>query len=92
MESGLTAAAVSELARADWPRLAHLNLSHVDLDAVCVLLGLDLEQMQTLKSGACDSVEVQRTVPFGALSLWPQLQCIKISKLSVTLDLQSDDL
>ena len=83
MESGLTAAAVSKLARADWPRLTYLNLSHADLDAVCVLLGLNLEKVQALKSSACDySVEVQRTVPSDA---WPQLQCIRVSKASVQL-------
>ena len=84
-ESGLTAADVSELARAHWPSLIYLNLSHADLDAVCVLLGLNLEKVQALKSGACDSVKMQQTVSTGAVTLWPQLQCIEISKVSVEL-------
>lgn len=93
-ESGLTASALSELARADWPSLIYLGLSHADLDAVCVLLGLNLEKVQALKSGACDGVEVQRTVTTGALSLWSQLQCTKISKMFVelTTTLHSKDL
>ena len=51
-ESGLTAAAVSELARGDWPDLFYLEFTHVDLDAVCVLLGLTLDKVQALKSSA----------------------------------------
>lgn len=88
VDSGLTAAAVSKLARADWPSLYYLYLSHddlADLNAVCVLLGLDLESVQASKSCACDSVEVDRTVSCADLGLWQTLTWIKISKLSVQL-------
>ena len=52
-DSGLTAAAVSELARADWPELSylHLNIGDDELVAVAVLLGLDVDM---LKSAGCD--------------------------------------
>ena len=86
--AGLTAEAVSELARADWPSLYYLHLSHDDLDdlnVVCVLLGLDLEEVQALNSSAYDNVEVDRTGSCADLGLWPALTWIKISNLSVQL-------
>lgn len=71
--SGLTAAAAFELARADWPSLDYLDFSHDDLDALVVLLGVDLDKVQALASSysACDSVEVQRMVAGPDLCLWP---------------------
>ena len=39
--SGLKAAAVSELARADWPSLVNLRIDHDDLAAVALRLGVD---------------------------------------------------
>ena len=88
--SGLTAAAVSELARADWPSLTTLSLDHDDLDAMAVLLGLDLEKVQKLESDACDfTVSQQRMPPISAqgpdMVLWPHLSFIMISKRSILL-------
>ena len=83
--SELTAAAVPELARADWPSLSHLHLSHDDIDAVAVLLRLDLEMVQALKSYACSSLDVQRTDAGPDLGLWLNLNRIRVSRLYVQL-------
>ena len=45
-KTGLTTAAVSELARADWPSLRCISFSPNDVKAVAVLLGLDPDKVQ----------------------------------------------
>ena len=81
--SGLTAAAVPELARADWPSLEDLYIDHDDLDAVAVLLGVDLEKVQKLKSDANDLEASEERMP--DMVLWPNLSWITISKGEVHL-------
>ena len=80
--SRLTAAAVSELAKADWPSLRNLCLDHDDLNAVAVLLGLDLEKVHKLKSDASEAI-LQQRMP--NIVLWPHLSLISISKNDVPL-------
>ena len=86
-DSGLTAAAVSELARADWPSLTYLGLGHDDLGAVAVLLGVDLDKVQELRSDACDTKRVyhNRMDSGPDIGLWPNLSCIIVSKRIVEL-------
>ena len=89
MGSSLTAASVSELARADWPCLCILDLGHNDLDAMAVLFGVGLEKVQRLK---CDAhvfakVSVRRMHAWPPMGLWPNLSCITISRGNVHLTL-----
>lgn len=87
MYSSTTAAAVSELARADWPSLRHLSLGHNYLDAVAELLGLDLTKMQELKSDTCRSREVlqRKMVSKPSVGLWPDLKFFRLSRYNITL-------
>ena len=80
-ECSLTAAAVSELARADWPILSYLSIGTTD-DAVAVLLGLDLETVQELKSDPCvaQTVFLQRKVTWPDMGLWSNLRHISIHR------------
>ena len=81
--TALTAAAVSELARADWPILKYLTLGHDDLDAMGGPLGLDLDKLQEPKSEGPDGAIVhQRNMVSqpGGLGLWPNLNHVKIWK------------
>lgn len=88
-QTDLTAAAVSKLAGANWPLLGNLTFGHVDLDAMGVLLGLDLVKLQELKSDARGRAKSfqQRTVVEPAMGLWPDLEMIRISKYLVELTL-----
>lgn len=89
----LTAAAVSKLARADWPHLTHLTFDHVDLDALGVLLGLDVFNMQELKSDPRSWVPMcQRRTALGPdVGLWPNLDMVNISKRRVQLKVLTVD-
>ena len=89
MKSHLTIAAVSELARADWPSLRMLSFGHNDPDAVAILLGLklDLKKMQKLKSDAClIAVGLRpRLVSQPGLDLWPNLNGFRFTKYKIHL-------
>lgn len=88
-QADLTAAAVSKLARADWPLLGNLTFDHVDLDAVGVLLELDLCKLQELKSdgrGRAGGFQ-QRSVVGPDVGLWADLVMIRMSKHLVELAL-----
>lgn len=82
MKSDLTAAAVSKLARADWPSLRDVSLGHNDLDAVAALLGLDLMKTQELKPDACLYAEAPRPrmVSQPGVDLWPNLKWFRFTK------------
>ena len=80
--SGLRAAAVSELARADWPSLVNLRIDPDDLDAVAVLLGVDVGKVQELGSMFAIS---EKRMP--GVVLWPNLSWISISLGNVELTL-----
>ena len=92
MGPGLTAAAVSELARADWPSLRDISIGHGHLDAVAVLLGFDLTKMQELKSDGCvhpDSEVYERKIVSGpGVNLWPNLEWCSFSKYYIQLKYQ----
>ena len=83
--SGLTAAAVSELARADWPSLETLCLDHDDLDAIAVLLGVDLKKVQELQSDESIFAVSEQRMP--DVVLWPNLSWITVSKGKLHLTL-----
>ena len=88
MGSGLTAAAVFELARADWPSLSCLDLDmgHDDLDAVAAVLGVSPEKVQELKSNTrVSAVFEQRMLSSLDTGLWPNLRRISISKDNIHL-------
>ena len=80
MGADLTAVAVSELARADWPSLKLLSFGHDDLDAVAVLLGVDLE-----KAVGTKQVYHRRVLSLPDMGFWPNLSQITILKSSVHL-------
>ena len=86
--SGLTAAAVSELARADWPNLRDLSMHHDDLDAVAVVLGKvdELKSNTSFDAQYCAfTVSEQRMLSWPDMGLWPNLSQIRVSKRSVHL-------
>ena len=87
VDSALTAAAMSELARADWPSLRMLIVGHDDLDAMSVLLGFDPEKVQEPKSdssGYADMYHQMRVLKPG-VCLWPNLHWITFSSHYVEL-------
>lgn len=85
-ESALTAAAMSELARADWPSLRMLVAGHDDLDALGILLGLaKVEEPKSHDACDCAELYMQRRVLQPGVSVWPNLQWIRISKHRVEL-------
>lgn len=88
----LAAAAVSKLASADWPHLTHLTLDHVGLDALGLLLELDVDTLQELKSDPRDWVQMcqRRTVLGPDVGLWPNLDMVRISKHRVQLTCSQD--
>lgn len=74
--TGLTAAAVIELARADWPSFKYLGLGRGDLKAVGVLLGLDLHKIHLQRQSAADlskTVHEREVNPQLGVGLWPNL-------------------
>ena len=85
--TGLTAAAVSELARADWPLLRYLSLGLDDVEAVGSL-GLDLDKVQEPNSEALDGTTVHQrnmvSLP-GGVGWWPNLSHVKVSKHGIEL-------
>ena len=85
--TGLTASAVSELARADWPSLTFVSFDHDNLHAIGMHLGLDLDKVQKLKSDAhvCDVVCQRKLISQSDVGLWPNLNKVKISKHRITL-------
>lgn len=87
MGSGLTAAAVSELAKANWPSLRDLSIGHDDLDVLAVLLGFDIMKVQQLKSDARLHAEVYRRNMVSGLGvdLWPNLEWCSLSKYDIQL-------
>ena len=80
---GLMAAAVSELARSDWPSLVNLRIDHDDLDAVAPLLGVAPGKVQELKNNAGVFAVSGQRMP--DMVLWPNLSWISISRGDVHL-------
>lgn len=77
----LTAAAVTELARADWPGLTFFSLNHNDLNAVCVLLGLDLQKIplhRQYDAHGFRKVSRRQVVSQPGVGLWPHLTQVVI--------------
>ena len=85
--SGLTAAAVSELAKANWPNLGKLSIEHDDLDALAALFGVNLDKVQEVKSSPRLFARVveHRMVSWPDVGLWPNLSWITITKRNLHL-------